>query len=576
MILTLLASGIFAVILTFAVLSLAAHPEAFFQSAVKRPVLFLFNILPVWVLTLLFISVFGICWPAFAFVSLPSIILALVNRFKVLIREEPFLPSDFILIREAMTFSDAAKGHIGAVLILIPACIAALIIGSVWLPARALSGLERMYIALASSILFLLLTVSIYASTRIFRHGSVSGSPYRPVDLCESRGFVYSFFHHASLAGVVKPEGYDKDRVPQILSGFGTTKDAVPGVNVVFVMGEAFTELSDESFFIFENDPLSPYKKLKNEGFAGKLIVPNYGGGTANTEFDVLTGLYSMFINPSPSSFSYVRRSFPSIVSAFREHGYSTIAVHPGFDWFYNRREVYPRLGFEQFLTAKDFSDAEYKGGLVSDRSAFQKLRNVITQSPSPQFSYMVTIQTHTPFENKFEKNSHIFNQARDILSPAEVDILSNYFIGVTDAARELSDFTDFLNSRPEPTLLVFYGDHLPSLGSAMGIYNELGFDKGLRKYETPYLIWQNDASKPIFSLEKSLDIAGLRRGDSLGAHYMGALILELLGLDGGNPFYQYVNALRRKHPALTAYAPPDDIRTVADYQAVQYLRLTQ
>ncbi|MDR0294355.1 MAG: LTA synthase family protein, partial [Oscillospiraceae bacterium] len=334
------------------------------------------------------------------------------------------------------------------------------------------------------------------------------------------------------------------------------------------------TELSDEPFFFFFLDILAPYKLLKVEGFHGTLVVPNYGGGTANTEFDVLTGLYSMYINPSPTAFRHVRKPFPSVASVFRENGYQTPAIHPGHGWVYRRERVYPRLGFGEFLTEKRFDAPELKGGLIADRAAFAKLREVFETRPSPSFSYMVTIQNHTPFENRFERGARNFTQARPFLSPAETDILSNYFIGAADTARELKLFTDFLNGRPEPTLLVFYGDHLPSLGPAMRLYDELGFNKGLKKYETPFLFWRNDASKQFFNLEKAMDSCCVRRGDKLSAHYLGALTLELLGLDGGLLFFQYLNALRRTCPVLTIYGPPANARAAADYHTVLYNRL--
>jgi hypothetical protein len=523
----------FPAVLTAAVLGLSARPGAFFHSALKRPYLLLLNALPLYMLTLLGFAASGLLWLSFLIPAVVMLPFALVDRFKMLIREEPFLPSDFILIREAAAFSGAAKDHAGPVEVIIPVLTAAAVSLSAFVPSPVWGVQTRLLVAGGILLAAWPLNRFVYANGRL---------------ACD--GFLYMFWRHLNKMGVVKPDGYIKGRSAAVLSEYGSAKDAVPGVNVVFVMGEAFTELSDEPFFALADDPLAPYKQLKAEGFHGTLTVPNYGGGTANTEFDVLTGLYSLFINPSPSSFWHVKKPLSSVASVLKGQGYGTVAVHPGFDWFYDRRKVYPRLGFDEFLTVKDFDGAERKGGLVSDRAAFSTLRDVIKARPSPLFSYMVTIQNHTPYENRFD---------------SKADILSNYFIGVADGARELKSFAGFLNSRPEPTLLVFYGDHLPALGSAMRIYNELGFDQGLKKFETPFLLWQNDASKPVFDLEKSLDKCGMRRGGRLSAHYLGALVLELLGMDS-DPFFQYINALRREKPVLRDSA--------ADYQAILYDRL--
>ena len=521
----------FPALLTAAVLCLEAKP--FFRHALKRPYLLALNALPLYILTVLFFTAFGRLWPALAAVSLVALAFALVSRFKVLIREEPFLPSDFILIREAATFSDAVKGHIGFIEIGIPLLTVAAVACSAFALSPDWSVSTRLLTAGGVLLAVWPLNRFVYTNGKLY-----------------CAGFPYIFWRHLNTIGVVKPEGYAEGRSAAVLSHYGEDRKALSGVNVVFVMGEAFTELSDDPFFTLKSDPIAPYKQLKNEGFCGTLTVPNYGGGTANTEFDVLTGLYSMFINPSPSAFWHVRKPLGSVASALKLYGYHTAAVHPGFDWVYKRREVYPRLGFDEFVTVKDFEGAERKGGLVSDAAAFAKLREVIETRPPPLFSYMVTIQNHTPYDRRFDP---------------EADIPANYFIGAADTARELKLFTEYLNSRPEPTLLVFYGDHLPSLGRAMRLYEELGFDEGLKKFETPFLLWQNDACKPVFSLEESLDNLGLRRGGAVSAHYLGPLALELLGYDN-DPFFQYINALRRENPVLRGPA--------ADYQAVLYDRL--
>ncbi|MDR0292891.1 MAG: hypothetical protein LBH95_01910, partial [Oscillospiraceae bacterium] len=272
---------IFPALLTAAVLGLAAKPAVFFRCAVRRPYLFILNAMPLYLLTLLFFSAAGRLWLAFAAVSAVALPLALVHRFKVLIREEPFLPSDFTLIREAAVFSGAAKGHSSVLEVAIPAVTVVMAALSAYFGNPVWSGDARLITAAGVIVAFCALNRFIYRNGRLFRSGPAGGSPYKLADLCESRGFLYSFWHHMNKLGVVRPDGYSVSRAAQILAPYGRPKlppEALAGewdglrrhpVNVVFVMGEAFTELSDEPFFTFEQDILAPYKQLKDEGFHG-------------------------------------------------------------------------------------------------------------------------------------------------------------------------------------------------------------------------------------------------------------------------------------------------------------------
>ncbi|MDR1669539.1 MAG: LTA synthase family protein [Oscillospiraceae bacterium] len=569
---------IFSLLMTGAAFLLSPIP---FKTALKcigkNPLILLLNFLPVFLLTLLAYAVFNRLWPSFALVSVLMTVLTLVNYFKTLVRQEPFMPSDLLVIREAMTFSGAAAYHVSVKMILTLVGIVAAVVFSVFIQTPKSGWIVRSGIAAAALLAVFLLNRFVYSDRALYFSFYCHGSTSKMTDIYESRGFLYSFWYNINGMRIDRPEGYTDGKARDILAAYDNAPAAekIP-LNVILVLEESFTELSDDAFFTFEQDPLENYKKIKEESYYGRLIVPNFGGGTASTEFDILTGLSSGFINnQSPSSFWYVRKEHEAIVSAFKNNRYDAVAIHPGFDWFYNRKNVYRHFRFDSFLSRSDFdlTHTKDKAGLIADYASFAKLRKLIGEQPAgtPLFSYLVTIQNHTPYNNRFVENASVFTQPEALLTPEEVDILSNYFIGVADGDRELKGLTDYLRGLDEPYLLVFFGDHLPSLGTAGRVYEKLGYS-GLREYEAPYLIWSNDAAKEVFDLNAAVTRAGLKPGDTISANYLGPLILELLGLDADMPFYRFVNGQRRQYPILRE----ESAENTLDFRTVQYYRMTE
>ncbi len=577
-------AGLYAVIAGFALLltgaAFALSPIPFrtaLQCIAKNPMILLLNFLPVLLLTLLLYAAFNRLWPAFALVSVIVTVLTLVNYFKTIVRQEPFMPSDILVIREAMTFSGAAAYHIHWTMIATLLGVVAMVVFSAFISVPKSGWIARSSLAAGALLAFFLLNQFVYSNKTLYFSFYCHGSTSKMTDIYESRGFLYSFWYNINGMRIDRPEGYSAGNARDILEPYaGGTAEETPPVNVILILQESFTELSEDEFFSFEQDPLEHYKKLKTESLYGNIVVPSFGGGTASTEFDVLTGLCSTFINnQTPSSFWYVRKEYEAIVSAFKNRGYDAIALHPGFDWFYNRKNVYNHFGFDSFISRFDFdlTQTKDKDGLISDAGAYAKLREVLDSQPAgtPLFTYLVTIQNHTPYNNRFETGASNFTQAEPLLTPEEVDILSNYFIGVADGDRELKNLTDHLRGLDEPYLLVFFGDHLPSFGAAGHFYESRGYT-GLRGYELPFLIWNNPAASEVFDLNAAAERAGMKQGDTIGANYLGPLMLELLGMDTDMPFYKFVNEQRKKYPILREESAEDTL----DFRTVQYYRMTE
>ena len=144
-------------------------------------------------------------------------------------------------------------------------------------------------------------------------------------------------------------------------------------------------------------------------------------------------------------------------------------------------------------------------------------------------------------------------------VSPTAQTMLSVYAEGARDADAMLGELTEFYSQTDEPVLLVFFGDHLPQLGDGYLCYEELGIDLGegdeaaatLRTYETPYLIWVNRAAADLLDFQNAKEALDLPEDRTVNANYLGAMVLELTGRGGEDPFFSYLNEMRRELPIL-------------------------
>ena len=190
------------------------------------------------------------------------------------------------------------------------------------------------------------------------------------------------------------------------------------------------------------------------------------------------------------------------------EIGYDTLAIHPGYYWFYNRYNVYPYFGFQNFIHLSSFDPhGQSKGGYITDEAAVETILNTlkehIQQNNKPLFSFTVTIQNHGPYENKYNAAEQNFD-TDVVLTEQEQNLLYNYFYGMKDADKAIGTLLKELDTIEEPVVVVYFGDHLPGFSNGMDFFDILDYDidiegttqQRLAIYETPYFIWQNESAK--------------------------------------------------------------------------------
>ena len=392
--------------------------------------------------------------------------------------------------------------------------------------------------------------------------GTVKVSKSNVPEVFRLCGFPYCFLHNYNLYPVEKPDGYQKTQVETLID-----QDAQHYVqpkvqpNILFLMCESYSDLSDADVFAYteEDNPMHGFHVLADSPRArsGHIAVSNFGAGTANTEFDVLTGIQTNMISPTnASAFRVVHKAVNALPWDYQQAGYSTLFTHPGNGWFYNRDSVYQFLGMEERIFNENYTQADQKGTMISDDAFADHLISELDArlgGDAPLFAYGVSIQNHQAYT--YGKYGFVPEQPplNTTISDEAMEPLSVYMEGVRDSTAMLTKLCNYLDTCTEPVLLVFYGDHLPALGQDYGVYQELGLPIGmtdtsahvLETYETPYLIWANEAYAP------DCDFDALELPETISSSYLGAAVYELTGMCGMDPYFDMLNAVRRSLPVI-------------------------
>ena len=594
---------LFAILLTFAMLLLAPSDAPFMEKITRSPLVLLLNFIPIFLTGILFQGIFGRRRFALIFNSLFYLIFFTVHRTKVIYRNAPFRVSDLALSFEALKMSQNSFKPDFTSIVIFLVTLVILIIISRFFKSEKLRVRDRLMGILSIIISSVLLFNFVYSKDKIYNSLPLNGNVYNLIDHFNSKGFNYTFLFNLKKSFVRPPEGYDKKEMEKRERvDHGEDISVIkynPRPNIIWIMGEAFTDLSQDEHFSFApgNDPNENFKKLqKNSVMHGRIVTPSFGGGTGDTEFDALTGALTIDCAPDESfAFNAIKRDVSSLPSLFNTIGYKTMAFHPGFAWFYGRQDVYPKLGFKDNFFLENIDQPEMKGGYVSERQFSEIFRNRFLQalenSDEPIFSYGLDIQNHGPyFYDKYGKN--LPYQCTVSLSEEAANNFGSYFLGIKDMDIMLGEVYDMIMSLDEPTIMVFYGDHLPGLGSDPSAFDEIGIklshddlEKEIEFYSTPYVIVANESGRAFLNREN----VEIQDGNAVSANYLASMVLDMLNYNKVDNFFIYNSEMRKKLPIISRNFIFDGVNTYPrnevkgeakeayeDYKKYEYYRINE
>ena len=252
--------------------------------------------------------------------------------------------------------------------------------------------------------------------------------------------------------------------------------------NVHVILLESFWDPLLLEGIEFSADPISrEFRELWAETGHSTVLSPVFGGYTANAEFEVLCGfpvtVDTVFFE------GWVRMAAPCLPSHLRARDYDTYASHPNVAAFWNRVNVYDRIGFDTYWSKKDFLLDDMNKNFLGDSSLYRQMLEKLDgklKSGEPILNYIVTIFGHIDYP---------FNDSRPKVIEASGDnnMVEDYANQIYYKSRELMVFLDELRQRDPDGLIVLFGDHLPFLGPNYGGYTDIGMLESTRgKFTDP------------------------------------------------------------------------------------------
>ena len=566
--LTLLAAVLLAGCITL--LALWCQPNALRSVLVifkAQPTLIVLNAMPVGLLLLIFTCLFRNVFFGAALTNLIVCGFSVANRVKIEVRDEPVFPRDLALLKEvgAIVSDYDISYPWGAIGIVVIASLLLVVLGvfircKPFPLARLRGWFGSLLGIIASGAVLVSLIFTVYASNDLYNSFKVSNAYYVPAVFNEL-GFPYCFCHQFTTYPVDKPDGFSKGQAELWEQEAAPQKGEKQPVNVIMVMNEAFSDITDHEAFAFDetNEPLPNLQAMRQDPHAvtGHIVVPNFAAGTANTEFDVMTGIQTNALSATTTSaMRVVNRNLDSLFRVYGENGYHTSYFHPGDNWFYNRENVLVWMGAEETRFTNGMENMETKGRWVTDQYLVGQIQNEFEETVADGnnlFHYMTTIQNHMSYTpDKYGEGYSYPDVPLNISVSGHVETLLKVYIeGARDADAMLGELKSYFSVQEEPVVLVFFGDHLPYLGDNQVGYEELGmaaepYWAELASYETPFVIWANDTAFEMLDWSAAAELP-----ETISASFLGAAVLELTGHSSDSSWFSFLNDLRREFPVV-------------------------
>jgi len=515
---------------------------------------------------------------SFGIVSLFLLTFYITNYFKLVITGGFFVPTDLLVAASA--FEVMAGDEIKITFLLVLRVLFVILLHVPLAFVKFSMALKKRMITLTIyTLVFVLFLSGGFALNSVLPafgldEGSVS-------DRYRDKGFVLGFYTELILYFNKSDTDFSiDDRPPFFNTGdnndpAGTDPDPAGDEkimpNVIVIMSEAFFDPTIFDNITYSRDPVPNFRRLTEAHTGGNVIIPSYGGGTANTEFEFLAGSPHIFMG----SRYYIHyedldrihyREIPTALPwLFRDNGYRSIALHTFGSVYFNRDTIYPQIGFEEFITDEMMPDAVYFGPYISDEYFTDELIGQIIKAEdldTPLFLFGITMQNHWGYDAmKYETTELEVMSDSPYLEPEEIERINTFLQGIYDADRQLGRLVDFIESRDTPTILVFFGDHMPIMGKhADRVYEKLGFVSKQEEYNwhlndlinifrTPYLIWTN--------YDTGHEVSG-----DLASYILGARIAEMAGIN----LNRYFNLLLDIHKDFRAVTNQVSLTMDGDY----------
>ena len=457
---------------------------------ISSPYVFIVNALIV-LMTLSVTLLFRRRFFGMALISLIWIIFGVSNCILMANRVTPFTAVDLMLIDSAFDVLNKYFDFWQIVLVII-ALIAA-IIGIVYLCFKAPKVNHKIQYVRNIAAIVIIWAIGFGSIQLGLGSGLIPRQFGNLRDSYTSYGFVYCFTNSLVNTGVKKPEDYSEEAIRALING-KTYEKAKSKPNIIFLQLESFFDLKKVKNIKLSKDPVPTFTELKKKYPSGYLNVPVVGAGTVNTEFEVMTGMNMDDFGPGEYPFKTIlnKKSCESIAFNLKPYGYTAQAIHNNTATFYGRNQVFANLGYDTFTTIENMDElektqADDEKAWAKDKCLTKYIFDCLKSTKKQDLIYTISVQGHGAYPTEDMGSSIKVTGIDD----EGVKNQYQYFATQTNEMDSfIKDLTKRLSKFKEDTILVMYGDHLPSLGiTANNLVNG-------NVYQTEYIIWSNFKTK--------------------------------------------------------------------------------
>lgn len=422
-------------------------------------------------------------------------ILGTTNWVILGFRSTPFSAIDTIMIKNALELFNLYFTPIEFILLISGVVLAIVILIVIWKKCPKLETRSH-FVQYVGMIIALFLFELVFTNINI--HAKILSSNFENLSYAyQNYGFVYCFTNSLVDVGISKPSNYSQETVSQITEpiitaqtlGTSTKKPSYKEKdkpNIIFIQLESFFDVNYVNDVTFSENPVPNFKSLKEHFTSGFLNVPSVGAGTANTEFEILTGMSTAFFGAGEYPFKTIltKTTCESMAYLLASNGYSTHAIHNNDGTFYSRNKVYANLGFDSF------TPIEYMYNVPTNPRHWAKdsilpdeIFKCIDSTKESDFVFTVSVQAHGRYPHEKIDDTQTITISGNDFKKAEFEYYTNQ---IHEMDVMIGNLIDQIEESDEPTILVLYGDHLPTLGLSEERLTNANM------YQTEYVIWDN------------------------------------------------------------------------------------
>ena len=331
----------------------------------------------------------------------------------------------------------------------------------------------------------------------------------------DDNGFIIGFLYNFQKLRLDKPDVYSEGTIENIKAQYAEIAEeknkkrkdpADENVSVVIVLNESFYDPGltykgnkFKDYYPYSGGEITPnLRKIQQNYPSGYMYSLDYGGGTANIEFEVFTSMTNYWVNTVPYTALIPKAGdVLSIAQMLKEKNFETMVIHPYNGGMYKRNISLAHEGFNEFITVNEMEFQEHEGGseYVNDRSAYQETLKYLQSTDQNQMIGLITMQNHVPYiSDNYEKLN--YQLKNEDIAPERKAEIETYFQSLHTSDQYLGEFIEGLEKLDKKVVVLWYGDH------SAGLFDELNShaEKDVRDMArlTPYFIYTNYKSSAI------------------------------------------------------------------------------